>query len=77
VAQTPRSQRLAIAVVLAVNAGDLDVLELLLSTMTRSEMGATIESLAELAESGVRGRAGGTTAAREALVNLAASITGE
>jgi hypothetical protein len=77
VAQTPGSQRLAIVVVLAVNAGDLDALSLMLSTMTRGEMADVIESLGELAESGVRGRAGGAVEAREALVNLAESITGE
>jgi len=72
--QTPAGQRLAIAVVLAVNGGDLDGLGLLLSTMTRAELVAAAESLGELAANGVRGRAGGAEEAREALTALAESL---
>ena len=75
-AQTPAGQRLAIGVVLAVNAGDHGALGLLLSTMTRAEMAAVVESLAEMAEDGIRGHAGGPAEAREALVTLAESISG-
>ena len=75
-AQTPAGQRLAVGLVLAVNAGDADAVGLLLATMTRGELAAVAESLAEMAEDGIRGHAGGPAEAREALVTFAESIAG-
>jgi len=75
--QTPDSRRLAVGVLLCINAGDVEGLELLVSAMTDAERAAVIASLGELAHSGVLGRTGSPEAARQVLTGFAENISSE
>jgi len=72
--QTDDGRRLAVGLMIAMHDRDDQAFHLLLNGVPRADLIPVLESLAEMADSGVTGRTGSPEQAREALVLFASAL---